>query len=55
MDKHIESAEPRDHELNRVARRGRFGEIDRQRSEIGFWKVILGNASGRAHNGCAGL
>jgi hypothetical protein len=55
VDKHIESAEPRDYGLNRVVHRGGFSEIDGQRSEIGSWKVVLGNASGRAYNGCAGL
>jgi len=55
VDKHIESAETRDDGLNRVVHCDRFGEIDGQRSEIGSWKVLLGNASGRAYNGCAGL
>jgi hypothetical protein len=55
VDKYIESAEPRDYGLNRVAHRGRFGEIDGQGSEIGSWKVLLGNASGRAYNGYTGL
>ncbi|MGB7464898.1 MAG: hypothetical protein WBW14_18540 [Candidatus Acidiferrum sp.] len=55
VDQHMESAEPRDYGLNRVVHCDRFGEIDGQRSEIGSWKVLLGNASGRAYNGCAGL
>jgi len=55
MDKHIESAEPRDYGLNCFVHCGRFGEIDGQRGEIESWKVLLGNASGRAYNGCAGL
>jgi hypothetical protein len=55
VDKHIESAEPRDYELNRVVHCDRFGEIDGQGSEIGSSKVLLGNASGRAYDGCAGL
>jgi hypothetical protein len=55
VDEHIESAEARDYGLNCVARCGRFGEIEGQRSEIGSWKGLLGNVSGRAYNGCAGL